>query len=73
MKSNKGITLVSLVVYVVVLSAIMGSMAVIQKYFYRNMDETIITNKLADQNSRFIAYLTDDVNSRKDKNKHFTS
>ena len=65
MKSNKGITLISLIIYIIVLSIVVGTSSILIKYFYTNTEETVISKKTANQYSRFITYLTDDINSRK--------
>ncbi len=65
MKNNKGITLVSVIIYIIVLTIVMGTVSFMMKYFYNNTDETIISANTSDQYSRFLAYITDDVNSRK--------
>lgn len=65
MKSNKGITLVSLIIYVIILSVVIGTSSILIKYFYANSEEKILSKKTANQYSRFIAYLTEDINSRK--------
>ncbi len=67
MKSNRGVTLISLMVYIIVLSAAVGMISIFTKYFYRNIDETTITNIASEQHSRFIQYFTNDVNSGKIK------
>lgn len=67
MKSNKGITIVSLIIYIIVLTVVVGVVSTLTKYFYRNMDETTISNKTSEQYSRFIAYITDDINSRENR------
>lgn len=67
MKSNKGLTLVSLIIYLIVLSVVIGTMSTLTKYFYRNSEETLITNNTAEQYSRLIAYITDDINLGKIK------
>ena len=36
-----------------------------KQYFYKNADETIIATETTNQHSKFITYLTDDINSRK--------
>lgn len=64
MKSNRGITIISLIVYIIVLSIVIGSTSMLIKYFYNNTEETVISKKTTDQYTRFMAYLTDDVNSR---------
>ena len=38
MKSNKGITLTSLIIYIIVLMLALGVLSVISKFFYRNLD-----------------------------------
>ena len=65
MKSNRGITLISLIIYVIVLSIVIGTTSMLIKYFYANTEDTVISSKTANQYSRFVAYITDDVNSRK--------
>ena len=64
MKSNKGMTIISLIVYIIVLSVVIGSTSLFIKYFYNNTEETVISKKTANQYSRFVAYITDDINSR---------
>ena len=65
MKSNKGMTLLSVIIYIIVLTAVIGTVSVMMKYFYKNSDETVISANTADEYSRFLAYIADDINSRK--------
>ena len=65
MKKNKGITIISLIIYIIVLSVVIGTTSILIRYFYRNTEETVISKKTSDQYSRFVAYITDDTNSRK--------
>ena len=65
MKSERGITIVSLMVYIVVLSVVIGTVSMLIKYFYKNQKETVIEKNTASQYSRFVAYITDDINSEK--------
>lgn len=67
MKSNKGITIITLIIYVIVLTIVIGTASMLMKYFYRNADETIISKNSTSQYSRFLTYITDDINSRKNK------
>ena len=39
MKSNKGITMASLVIYVIAMSIVVATIATLTSYFYNNMDE----------------------------------
>ena len=63
MKSNKGMTVMSVIIYVIVLSVVIGTMSIILRYFYKNTNETVISNDSSQQYTRFIAYFTDDINS----------
>ena len=67
MKKNKGITIISLIIYIIVLSVVIGTTSILIRYFYRNTEETVISKKTSDQYSRFVAYITDDINSRKSR------
>ena len=64
MKSNKGITLISLVIFLIVLLFVIGIISTFTKYFYRNTNEITISNNTSEQYSRFITYITEDVNSK---------
>ncbi len=65
MKSNRGMTIISLLIYIIVLSALIGSVSILIRYFYRNSNELIVSSKTSEQYTRFITYLTDDINSKK--------
>lgn len=65
MKSNRGITIISLLMYVIILLTVIGAISSLIKYFYKNADETIISTNTTNQHSKFITYLADDINSRK--------
>ena len=67
MKSNKGITIISLLIYIIVLTIVIGTTSLLIRYFYTNTEETVISKKTTDQYSRLMTYLTDDVNSRKNR------
>ena len=71
MKTSKGINIISLIIYIIILTFIIGTTSMLIKYFYNNTQETVISKKTADQYSRFIAYLTDDVNSRKNRDNSY--
>lgn len=63
MKKNKGITITSLIIYVIGLLILTGTMAMLTKYFYNNLGEITIENKISEEYAEFINYLTKDVNS----------
>lgn len=62
LKSNKGITLTSLVVYVIVLMIVIGLMSGFSRYFYKNVNQITVIEISDEQYTRFIAYLTKDIN-----------
>lgn len=64
MKSNKGMTIISLIIYILVLSVVIGTTSIFIKYFYNNVDDTVISKKNSSNYLRFVEYITDDVNSR---------
>lgn len=64
MKSNRGITIITLIVYVIVLTVVIGTASMLMKYFYRNTDETVLSKNTSSQYARFLTYITDDINSR---------
>ncbi|MCI9063743.1 MAG: hypothetical protein HFJ17_03985 [Clostridia bacterium] len=63
MKSNRGVTLTSLIIYVIVFSFVIGTAAMLTKYFRQNVDETVISVNTPEQYSKFTTYLTEDINS----------
>ena len=65
MKSNKGMTIISLIIYILVLSVVIGTASIFIKYFYNNVNETVISKKNPSNYLRFVEYITDDINSRK--------
>lgn len=63
MKSNKGITLTSLLIYVIGLMIIITIVATFTGYFSKNLHEVTVENIAEEQHSRFSAYLAKDINS----------
>lgn len=63
MRSNKGITLTSLIVYMIVFSIVIGTVATISGYFTKNLDEVVILSDTSEQYTRLTTYITNDVNS----------
>ena len=62
MKSSKGITLVSLMIYIIALSIVIGVIATFTRYFYRNSNEASYSLDASEKYARVVEYLTDDVN-----------
>lgn len=63
MKSNKGITLTSLLVYLIIMLIIIGLISTFTKYFYINSEDLVISNNTSEQYSKMISYISNDVNS----------
>lgn len=63
MKSNRGITLISLIVYVIVFTIVIAIVSTISGYFKKNTDEIVISTDTSQQYIRFTTYLTEDINS----------
>lgn len=65
MKENKGITLTSLIIYIIVLTTVIGTIAMITKHFKTNVSKTITSNNVSEQYARFTTYITSNLNSQK--------
>lgn len=63
MRSNKGITLTSLIIYVIIFTIVVATMSTISGYFTNNTNEVVITANSTEQYTRLITYLTNDINS----------
>lgn len=63
MKSNKGITLTSLVIYIICLVIVIGLMSSFTGYFFKNTNEVTINQNADEQYTKFLSYITKDVNT----------
>lgn len=68
MRNNKGITLTSLIIYIIALMVFVGTMATITKYFYKNFKDVTINDRVTKEYSEFTKFLSEDVNSKKIQN-----
>ena len=62
MKGEKGITLISLVIYLIAMVIIIALIASISGYFYKNINIKNDTQDMHLQFSRFNSYFTEDIN-----------
>lgn len=62
MKSQKGITLVSLVVYIIGMVTIVGVMAVITTNFYKNVNDVDTNINPLSQYTKFNSYFSNEIN-----------
>ena len=63
LKSNRGITLTSLVIYIIVLMIVISIMSVFTGYFFKNTKELTIKEISREQYTKFLSYITKDINS----------
>lgn len=63
MKSQKGITLTSLIVYVTALSIVISVITVISTYFYKNVTTVSDKSNIYKQYTKFNSYFLQEVNT----------
>ena len=62
MKSEKGITLISLTIYVIAMAIVVGVIAIISTFFYSNMEDTDnIVSPMAEY-TKFNSFFSDEIN-----------
>ena len=62
MSNQKGITLVSVIVYVIAMLIIISVITVLTSYFYKNVDINSTSENLSQQYTRFNTFFTEEVN-----------
>ena len=62
MKSQRGITLISLTVYVIVFTIVLGVLAMITRFFYSNIKNAGTDIDPITEYTRFNSYFSDEVN-----------
>lgn len=65
MRSEKGVTLTALVIYVVVATAIIGGMAIISSFFYSNVGKVKDQSEYVVEYNKFNMFFIEDVKSNK--------
>ena len=63
MKNEKGITLTSLIIYIIGLLIVMGILSAFMNFFYKNINEND-SSKDSEEYSKLILYMTNDINSK---------
>ena len=66
MKSEKGITLMVLIVYIVVMCIVMAILATISNFFYANAKQLTNNSKYMAEYNKFNMYFVEDVKNNKD-------
>ena len=67
MKSEKGVTLISVTIYVIVMTLLVAIISVITNYFYKNVELNSKQEEINNQYTKFISYFTEEVNKENNK------
>ena len=67
MQNEKGVTLISVTIYIIVMLIIVAVITVLTSYFYRNIDINSVSQDLNGQYTKFNSYFTEEVNKRGNK------
>lgn len=67
MKAEKGITLISVTIYIIVMLIIVSVISVITSYFYKNVDINSANENLNKQYTKFNSYFVQEVNKKGNK------
>ena len=62
MKSQKGITLISLTIYVIVMAVVVGTVAIISTFFYSNINDIDETISPIIEYTKFNSFFADEIN-----------
>ena len=63
MKQNKGVTLIALTIYIIVLIITVGVLTSIIGYFMKNLDEITVTENSEELFSRLVTFINSDLNN----------
>ena len=63
-KFNKGVTLVSLTIYIILCLLAIGMLSTITTYFMKNLDDITISQKSDDLFNSALAYINNDLNNK---------
>ena len=64
MKSNKGVTLTSLIIYIISLITVTAMMGTVIGYFNKNSTQIMVNNSAEEQYLRFLTYIVRDLNKK---------
>ena len=63
MKSQKGVTLISLIIYIIAMSIVIGILATVTTFFYKDIKDVNIDIDPITQFTNFNSFFTDEVNN----------
>lgn len=64
MKSNKGVTLISLTIYIILFTIIVAILGSITGYFMKNLDEISVTENSEESFNRVLMFVNNDLNNK---------
>ncbi len=64
MQNEKGVTLISVTIYIIVMLIIVAVISVLTSYFYNNIDINAVSEDLNQEYTRFNSYFTEEVNKK---------
>ena len=67
MKSENGVTLTSLIIYVIAMVIVVGITATLTNYFYGNIEMLTNRTQSSKEYTAFNSYFTDDINKKDNK------
>ena len=67
MQTEKGVTLISVTIYIIVMLIIVAVITVLTSYFYQNIDINSVSEDFNQQYTKFNSYFTEEVNRRGNK------
>ena len=62
MKNNKGVTLTSVIIYVIGMSIVVGIISTLTSFFYKNIDVSKINDDSATQYTKFSSIFLEEIN-----------
>ena len=62
MKNNKGITLTSLIIYLIGMTIVVGTIATLTSFFYKNINVEDINDDTSTQYTKFSSIFSDEIN-----------
>lgn len=64
MKSQSGVTLTSLIIYMIAMVVVIGTTATLTNYFYGNIDKISEKNQASKEYTLFNSYFTSEINKK---------
>ena len=67
MQSEKGITLISITIYVIVMLIVVSVITILTQYFYKNVDVNSVNEDFNQQYTKFNSYFSEEINKKGNK------